>query len=200
MSRNGASAAVPLLRRRRLPPGVAVAGLVLAGGRGERVGGRDKGLIRSRGRSLAERTAAFLSPWSDLIVVSANRNRRRYARWADVVVADRHPGKPGPLAGISAALAAVDARFVLVCPCDVPMLPAHLPGRLLRALRLDGRADVAVVSDPERVQPLVAAVRGSAGDSIDGYLEGGGRSVHGWLDIVNVAVVTSRVVIGNRND
>ena len=200
MSRTGAPASRRVLRTRRLPPGVAVAGLVLAGGRGTRLGGRDKGLVRVRGRPMAVTAADLLAGTCDILVISANRNLTRYAAWADVVVTDEsREDHLGPLAGISAALAAVSSRFVVTCPCDASAIPADVPVRLLRALRVAGAADAAVLRDPERLQPLLMAVRAGVHSSIDAYLASGGRSVHGWLESVAVVEVKVRAVIGNRN-
>lgn len=173
--------------------------VVLAGGRGRRYGGRDKGLVRYRGRALAERTATALRPFGHVVAVSANRHQTRYRQFADVVVADRIPGFQGPLAGISAALRATGAPRLLVCPCDVVELPSTLPIRLLRALRLHGAADVAVARDDVRRQHLVAALRARIKPGLDAYLAAGGRSVHGWLDTVNVVEVRVHGRLANHN-
>lgn len=210
------------VRWRRRRRAVDVAGLVLAGGRGTRVGGRDKGLLRRHGRPMAKQAAQLLAPACRIVAVSANRHLSRYARWADVVVADDpvgaacgrdllnreiaatgrshpDPGFLGPLAGVAAALAVVRCRVLLVCPCDVEDLPADVPARLLRALRRDGRADVAVVRDPVRRQPLLMALRAKQRGALERYLAAGGRSAHGWLDGLRVVEVRVPRPIGNRN-
>lgn len=186
-------------RRRPTDGGGPVAGLVLAGGRGRRMGGADKGLVRHAGVPLAGYAAAVLAPWCDEVVVSANRNLTRYQALADWVVADDHPGFAGPLAGIAAALAARPAPRWLVCPCDLTDLPGAVPGELLRALRLRPGIDVAVAHDTERLQPLVLAVRRHVLRGIRQYLAAGGRSVHGWLEQIPVARVELSVALGNRN-
>ncbi|HEX7034755.1 MAG TPA: NTP transferase domain-containing protein [Pseudomonadales bacterium] len=222
------------VRWRRRRRAVDVAGLVLAGGRGTRFGGRDKGLLRRRGRAMARRAAALLAPVCRIVIVSANRNLSRYARWADVVVADGSVGAVdpvgaasgresqrqefaaggsshidrsqihsgaflGPLAGIAAALAAVRCRILLVCPCDADDVPTNVPARLLLALRRDGRADAAVVRDPERRQPLLMALRARRRGDLERYLAAGGRSVQGWLEGLRVVEVRVAKPIGNRN-
>jgi molybdopterin-guanine dinucleotide biosynthesis protein A len=176
-----------------------VAGVILAGGRGRRVGGRDKGLIRYRGRPLAFCAAERLAASCDVVVVSANRNLHRYAGWADVVTSDADAAYLGPLAGIRAALSAVRARWLLTCPCDAPDVGTDVPERLLRALRQSGGADVAVLRDAERLQPLLLALRGNLGVSIDAYLTRGGRSVRGWLDTRRVVEVRGCGHIANYN-
>jgi molybdopterin-guanine dinucleotide biosynthesis protein A len=148
---------------------------------------------------MAARAAALLAPYCDVLVVSANRNLTRYARWADVVTADDQRGYLGPLAGIAAGLASVRTRCLLTCPCDMAGVPERTPPRLLRSLRLHGWADVAVLHDADRLQPLVAAWRGNLGPPLLAHLAAGGRSVHGWLATLNVAVVHTRATVVNRN-
>jgi len=76
--------------------------LILAGGRGQRMGGRDKGLVEWRGQPLVAQVQAAVRPLTDDLVISCNRNAPRYAQWADQLVADEQPDFPGPLAGILA--------------------------------------------------------------------------------------------------
>lgn len=171
---------------------------MLAGGRGVRVGGENKGLLRYRGRPLAAQVAERLSGSCQLVIISANRYLSRYAPLADIVVSDGDLRYLGPLAGIRAALRAVPARWMLVCPCDAPEIDPELWPRLLRALLL-GAADVAVVHDGERLQPLLMALRGRLAADVDRYLGSGGRSVHGWLETRRTVTVRVHGRVGNRN-
>ena len=175
------------------------AGIVLAGGRGRRVDGRDKGLLRRRGRPLVSGPAGLLARHCQRVLISANRHQARYARFEDRVLADTMPDFAGPLAGISAGMRAVRARRVVILPCDAAGIPADLPARLLRALALHGHADAAVARDARRRQPMVMALRGGLGGALDRYLAGGGRSAHGWLDTLEVVEVPVRGDIGNHN-
>jgi molybdenum cofactor guanylyltransferase len=189
-------------RRKSAAPtrrGRGVAGLVLAGGQGTRLGGRDKGLVRRCGRPMVVAPSALLRAHCAVVLISANRNLRRYARFADRVIADSAPGYPGPLAGIQAAFRAIRAPVLVVVPCDAPDLRPDLPVRLIRALRLQGGAQAAVVRDDQRLQPLIAALRGNLGASLDGYLRDGGRSVQGWLATLRVAEVRVRGTVANHN-
>jgi molybdopterin-guanine dinucleotide biosynthesis protein A len=86
----------------------------------------DKGLIEYRGRPLSEWTLAALAPQVDELVVSANRNLGTYAAYGHRVLPDTLPDFAGPLAGVLAALEAVNADWLLVAPCDTPKLPADL--------------------------------------------------------------------------
>ena len=68
-----------------LPDRQALAGLVLAGGQGSRMGGRDKGLVQLRGEPLAGHAARRLAPQVGRLIISANRNADSYARYGEVV-------------------------------------------------------------------------------------------------------------------
>ena len=105
--------------------------LLLAGGRGQRVGGRDKGLLDWHGRPLIAHLHALARPFSDDLIISCNRNPDRYARYADQLVSDATTDFPGPLAGILAGLAQARHEQVLVLPCDAPSLDAELLHNLL---------------------------------------------------------------------
>ncbi|CAI3787885.1 Molybdenum cofactor guanylyltransferase [Pseudomonas sp. MM227] len=94
--------------------------LLLAGGRGQRMGGRDKGLIDWHGRPLIEHLQQRVRPVTDDLIISCNRNYPRYAAFADRLVHDDSSDFPGPLAGILAGLAAARHPLLLVLPCDVP--------------------------------------------------------------------------------
>lgn len=84
-----------------------VLGVVLAGGDGRRLGGRDKAALVVGGAPLAERAVALLSVHLDAIVFSGPPER--LARWGYPVLPDP-PGKKGPVAGVLSALDEVAAR------------------------------------------------------------------------------------------
>lgn len=79
--------------------------LLLAGRRGQRMGGRDKGLIEWQGRPLIAHLHRLTRDLSDDLIISCNRNRQQYAPFADQLVQDESNDFPGPL-----------ARFVLDWP------------------------------------------------------------------------------------
>ncbi|WP_137817902.1 molybdenum cofactor guanylyltransferase MobA [Pseudomonas sp. 2FG] len=105
--------------------------LLLAGGRGQRMGGRDKGLLDWRGKPLIAHLHALTRPLTDDLIISCNRNGERYAAYADRLVQDDSLDFPGPLAGIRAGLAVARQPFLLVLPCDAPLLDLAL----LQAMR-----------------------------------------------------------------
>ncbi|MDF3931035.1 molybdenum cofactor guanylyltransferase MobA [Pseudomonas citronellolis] len=107
--------------------------LLLAGGRGQRLGGRDKGLVEWHGRPLIEYLYERVRPLSDDLILSCNRNAERYRAYADQLVHDDTPDYPGPLAGIRAGLAAARHRWLLVLPCDAPRIDDALLASLRQA-------------------------------------------------------------------
>lgn len=99
--------------------------LLLSGGRGLRMGGRDKGLLEWQGRPLIAWLHDLTRPLSDDLIISCNRNTEHYARYADQLVADQDQNFQGPLAGIRAGMAAARHEQMLVLPCDAPWWTVH---------------------------------------------------------------------------
>lgn len=100
--------------------------LLLAGGRGQRMGGQDKGLVDWHGKPLVAWPYRIARPLTDDLLLSCNRNQQHYAAYADRLVGDDEPDFPGPLAGIRAGLAAARHRRLMVVPCDAPMIDEEL--------------------------------------------------------------------------
>ncbi|MEO3691509.1 molybdenum cofactor guanylyltransferase MobA [Roseateles sp. DJS-2-20] len=154
-------------------------GLLLAGGRGQRMGGVDKGLQHYQGQPLALQVLARLRPQVDRVLVSANRHQDVYAEWCDTVLADRLADYPGPLAGIDAALCGLGAdEWLLTAACDLPELPLDLGDRL--AAGLAGRP-AAIARSGGRLHPTCALLHASLGPGLAAYLADGGRRVQAWL-------------------
>lgn len=122
------------LPQRLLPQCDEITGLVLAGGRGQRVGGRDKGLLDFNGVPLARHVVERLRPQVASVLISANRNAQVYAQWAPVIPDDPAQRFAGPLAGIDAALQASTTPWLAVVPCDLPHLPTDAIARLTQSL------------------------------------------------------------------
>ena len=154
--------------------------VILAGGRGLRAGGVDKGWVNWRGKSMIEHLLQQFGKQSASVIVSANRNLEAYRALGVTVVTDLRAGFPGPLAGLEAALAAVETECQVILPCDMPLLPADLPQRLIQARQDDTK--ISVAHDGIRQQHLCMALNGKYWrDNLSAWLDQGGRSVHGWL-------------------
>jgi molybdopterin-guanine dinucleotide biosynthesis protein A len=101
-------------------------------------------------------------------------------------LADLRPDYPGPLAGIEAGLAACNTRYLLVCPCDSPHIPADLGPRLWEAMRSQG-SQACHASDPARRHYLHLLLRVDQAADLQGFLDAGGRAVRHWLADKQVA-------------
>lgn len=105
--------------------------LILAGGRGARVNGQDKGLLPWRGRPMVAHLHQQVRALTDDLIISCNRNAEIYTQWADRLATDEQPGFPGPMAGLCAGLALARHSRILVLPCDVPGMDQALVLQML---------------------------------------------------------------------
>ncbi|MBA1196588.1 molybdenum cofactor guanylyltransferase MobA [Pseudomonas plecoglossicida] len=137
----------------RLP---ACSVLILAGGRGARMGGRDKGLLEWRGEPLVAHVQRVVRPLTDDVVISCNRNQELYRGYADQLVADAEADYPGPLAGVIAGLAVARHDWAVVLGCDAPLIDRRLIEDLLELAV--GQDLPAMVRQGEYWQPMFAVL------------------------------------------
>lgn len=163
-----------------IPARAKITGVVLAGGRGSRMGGEDKGLIPFRGRPMAEYALDALRQVAGQVLISANRNLEVYARFGCPVVVDASADFDGPLAGLLAAMKAAQTPFLLSVPCDAPLLEARYLLRLCETFAKEG-AEVCVADDGNRLHPVVALIDVSLAPDLESYLCPGERKVQAWL-------------------
>ncbi|MCG6659046.1 molybdenum cofactor guanylyltransferase [Halomonas campisalis] len=154
-----------------------VTGLILAGGQGRRMGGRDKGLEPLAGRPLVTHVMDRLVGRVASVMINANRHLEAYAGFGDRLVTDLEGGYQGPLMGIYSGLRAAETPWVLVVPCDTPALPMALVPRLVAGL---GDCDIAVAHDGERLHPVVALLRTRLADDLGEALAAGERKIDRW--------------------
>jgi molybdenum cofactor guanylyltransferase len=159
-----------------------ITGLILAGGKGQRVGNRDKGLILLEGKPLIAHISDILLPQVGELLISCNRNFSRYKNFAAQTMADTRRDFQGPLAGIEAAYPYIQTEFLVVVSCDMPYLPPDLVSRLTTPLvdGGDGAPDISYVHDGVREQYLCAAIRRDCLTSLGGFLDAGHRAVRDW--------------------
>jgi molybdopterin-guanine dinucleotide biosynthesis protein A len=160
-----------------------ITGLVLAGGRGSRMGGVDKGLQTHRGLPLVQHALQRLRPQVGGVLVNANCNIATYAEFGAPVVADTLPDQPGPLAGLLAGLEHCNTPYLVSVPCDAPDFPLELVQRLAAALLEDG-ADLSMACSLEagvvRRQPVFCLLHAGLRESLRAHLLAGQRKVDGW--------------------
>ena len=158
-----------------------ITGLVLAGGRGTRMDGADKGLEPWHGKPLALHALERLRPQVDRVAINANRNLPAYAVWGVPIWSDADADYAGPLAGMLAGLTHCQTAWLLTVPCDAPFFPANLASRLVEAAT-QARASIAFARAPDetgvlRPQPVFCLLHQSTAPSLREYLRNGGRKI-----------------------
>ena len=169
-------------------PDTDICALILAGGRGSRLGGQDKGLVTVAGRPVIEHLLERLRPQLETILVSANRNHARYAAYGYPVIKDLNPDFPGPLAGIVAGFDACRSDWLLCLPVDAPLLDAHYAQRMKAAVQ-DCDTDAVLATLNGRPEPVFCLLHRRHQPALLDYLAGGKRAVQGWLQEIGAQAV-----------
>jgi molybdenum cofactor guanylyltransferase len=157
-----------------------ITGVILAGGRAKRMGGQDKGLLNINGQAMIELIIERLSPQVGHLVINANRHLKQYRKFNFPVISDDNSTEfHGPLAGMLCALKSCTTKYILSTPCDSPFFPADLSTRLLSTLMKDN-ADICVVHDGQRMQPVFVLIKTKLQESLQNYLDNGDRKIDLW--------------------
>jgi molybdopterin-guanine dinucleotide biosynthesis protein A len=160
-----------------------ITGLILAGGRGSRMGGVDKGLQNHRGMPLAMHALLKLGTQVGQVMINANRNLGAYEAFGVPVWPDVLPDYAGPLAGFLTGLEHCETPWLVTVPCDTPDFPADLVARLAEAADAQ-HADIALAACDEggamRAQPVFCLLRSSLLESLVRFTQEGGRKIDRW--------------------
>jgi molybdopterin-guanine dinucleotide biosynthesis protein A len=161
-----------------------ITGLILAGGRGSRMGGVDKGLQNYQGLPLALHALMRLQPQVGSVMVNANRNLGAYESFGVPVWPDADSDFPGPLAGFLAGLERCETPYLVTVPCDSPRFPLDLVARLAEAMHAQ-QADLAMAvtreaDGREQPHPVFCLMRASLMDSLVAFMAGGKRRIDRW--------------------
>ena len=151
-----------------------IIGVVLAGGRATRMGGKDKGLKLLNGKPLWQHVADTLAGQVTAMAISANRHIDTYRQSGYAVYQDSLENYPGPLAGMLSVMQQSHGEWFIFCPCDTPFIPSCLVERLFL---LRGTAPVVWVHDGERDHPAIALMHRSLAPALQAYLAAGERRV-----------------------
>jgi molybdopterin-guanine dinucleotide biosynthesis protein A len=170
-----------------------ITGLVLAGGRGTRMGGADKGLQNFRGIPLALHTLLRLGPQVGEVMINANRNLSAYEAFGAPVWPDGIADYAGPLAGFLTGLERCETGYLVSVPCDTPLFPQDLVARLAEALERED-AEIAMAAAREedgsvRTQPVFSLLRRELLESLVRFTHGGGRKIDAWTGQHRTVVV-----------
>ena len=175
----------------------SITGLILAGGRGARMGGIDKGLQNFNGTPLTLHALMRLqmqegTPLSEVMIV-ANRNLSAYESLGVQVWPDSTDGFAGPLAGFLTGLERCETELLLTVPCDSPLFPSNLASQLLEAMT-QADADIALAAAREedgviRAQPVFCLMKVTLRESLSEFMHTGGRKVDAWTAQLATVVV-----------
>lgn len=134
-----------------------LSGLILAGGEGRRMAGRDKGLISLAQKPLVEYTIECLAPLVDDLTISCNRNRELYQDYQlDCISDNASASSQGPMAGLAAGLQHAKHDWLMVMPCDTPLMTSQIMAQLLVALKSTAanKPLQAIIFSHQGLQPL----------------------------------------------
>jgi len=165
-------------------PASDITGLILAGGRGSRMGGVDKGLQNFNGMPLALHTMLRLAPQVGGLMINANRNLAAYESFGVPVWPDVLPDFAGPLAGFLTGLERCETPWLATVPCDTPLFPHDLVARLSESAQAQ-EAEIAMAAGREedgqlRTQPVFCLLRVELLESLVRFTQGGGRKIDAW--------------------
>jgi molybdenum cofactor guanylyltransferase len=169
-----------------------ITGLVLAGGRGSRMGGVDKGLQNYEGMPLAQHALLRLLPQVGPAMINANRNLDLYRSMGVPVWPDEMPDYPGPLAGMLSGLAHCKTPYLVTVPCDAPNYPLDLVSRLAHGLsEIDGELATAYTRDTDQLfaQPVFTLMHVSVQGSLRDFIASGQRKTGLWTSALRSAKV-----------
>lgn len=156
----------------------SITGVILAGGKAQRMSGEDKGLCRINTKFLIEYALAGLRPQVSEVFINANRNHAQYAALCECsVIEDQYcEAFSGPLAGIASGLRAARTEYVAFVPCDAPIIHPELVTRLYQALST-ARVEIGVAHDGQYLQPTFALLARRLLPALESALDAGERKV-----------------------
>lgn len=162
-----------------------ITGLILAGGRAQRMGGIDKGLIPFHCKPLIESAISRLKPQVSTILINANRSITKYAHYGYPVLMDETPDFSGPLAGFAVGLKHCKTPYLLTSPCDSPLLPDDLAEKMAAELE-NNNLELVFASSKEEdgkiwAQPVFCLMKSHLQDSLDTFLSKGELKIDRWF-------------------
>ena len=165
-----------------------ITGVILAGGRGSRMGSVDKGLKPLRGKPMVQWVAERFAPQVAEVLINANQNIDKYQILGYKVIPDAIGGFAGPLAGLHRGLSEASHDLVATAPCDSPFLPTDLIARLRAALENAG-AELTVAKTGDQPHPVFCLCRKSVLPGLTDFLSSGGRKIDAWYSKLKVVEV-----------
>jgi len=164
-----------------------VTAVILAGGRGRRMGGLDKGLVNLEERPLIAHVLNAIAPQAGSVLINANRNAEKYQEFGYQIVSDTLDDYQGPLAGFASAMAAASTPYIVTLPCDGPLVPTDYVQRMINAMEMSEN-EIAVAHDGDRMQPVYALLPVGLMSDLEAFLAQGDRKIDLWYSRHHVAL------------
>jgi molybdopterin-guanine dinucleotide biosynthesis protein A len=158
-----------------------VTAIILAGGLGRRLNGQNKGLIPLLGKTLFEHILDRIKPQTNHILINANQDISRYQTSNYPVIEDKYNNNQGPLAGILSCENAIKTSLILTIPCDTPILPKNLLGKMLDVYNKESSAQLCVAHDGNRLQNLFMLFDIRKLSELNHFFLQGHRKVSDWI-------------------
>jgi molybdenum cofactor guanylyltransferase len=162
--------------------------IILAGGKGRRMNESNKGLMLFGKKPLIAHVIARIKPQVADILISANAEIAQYQSFGYPVISDQLMEFQGPLAGIESALKSARTKYAVVLPCDSPFIPMDFVQRMARDY-VASKADVVIVHDGKRTQPLFMFLPVELKHSLEKSLRQGVRKVYSWLEGLKIHAI-----------
>ncbi|MDG2395953.1 molybdenum cofactor guanylyltransferase MobA [Candidatus Thioglobus sp.] len=154
--------------------------VILSGGRSSRMQGNDKGLILLNDKPLIEYAVNIVNVKAGRLLISANRNIEKYKQYGEVIKDDLIDFQ-GPLAGISKAISVASTPYLLVLPCDSPLINEVVIDRLIQCMS-DKDADICVADDGTRIHPTFMLIKTNLKYDLLEFLDSGERKLGLWIE------------------
>jgi molybdenum cofactor guanylyltransferase len=171
-----------------------VSGVIQAGGRSVRMGGRPKALIEVGGRSIIERVLAVLAPAVDEVLVVTN-TPELYAFLGLPMVGDVYPDH-GSLGGIYSGLKAAAGQAALTVACDMPFLHPEIVKLVAERA---GEGDVVIPRVGRQLETMHAAYGKACLPHIEARLEAGRLKIVDFFEKVRVVEIAEADVARFRD-
>jgi len=157
-----------------------ITGVILAGGRGRRMGGVDKGLTQLAGKPMLWHVLEALQPQVTKVIINANQNLESYRDFGHQIVSDVIGDYSGPLAGMASGMQAATTTYIVTVPCDSPLIASDLVARMYHDLN-DHTAEVCVAHDGKRTHPVFLLLKRDLIASMLDFLNAGERKIDKWF-------------------
>lgn len=160
--------------------------LILAGGKSSRMGGNDKGLLKIDNEYLIQKIVALALQYSDDVIINVNRNYEIYSALGLKTIKDIHKNFQGPLAGIYSGFLNIKTKYMLILPCDCPMIEQKYFQIMLNSEFIK---DIRCAHDGNRLQPVHSLLKKSLINSLKEFLDTGERKIDRWYNKESFEIV-----------